>query len=232
MHSATFLKLACASYAATTFAATIPAIPAPPVPAPSVFHPYPPTEVFVRDDSADSLGTCANIKDWTPSRPECILGTTNAETQIINARDLDLAKRMVTQNFISPHIKRVFKVALASSIVSSANWFFDLWIRDFSNGVSLWRGGVAASTNLELADVTCLSMIGIYSSATQYRGSAEFQVSSGVGKGGASELVIKFAAEIFASAAETYIGRMIVDPSATLAGASIDISSWSFDIQK
>jgi hypothetical protein len=232
MHSATFLKLALTSLAASCLASAIP----PPtntqiLPAEPSFPIHLPG-VHIRDTSADSLGTCANIKDWVPSQPECILGTTNAETQIINARDLDLAKRMVTQNFISPHTKRVFKVALASSIVSSANWFFDLWIRDFSNGVSLWRGGVAASTNLELADVTCLSMIGIYSSATQYRGSAEFQVSGGVGKGGASELVIKFTAEIFASAAETYIGRMIVDPSATLAGASIDISSWSFDIQK
>jgi hypothetical protein len=75
-------------------------------------------------------------------------------------------------------------------------------------------------------------MIHIYSSPTQYRGSVEFLLTGLVGKGGTSELVIKFTAEIFASAAATYIQGMIVPPTATLAGVSIDVKSWSFDVQK
>ena len=159
-----------------------------------------------------------------------MIGTTNAETTIVSTRNLD--KRMTTQNFISPHTKRVFKIVLASNIINSANWFFDLWLKDYSSGVSLWRSDVAASTNLQLADVSVPSLVGICSSATQYRGSAEFVLTGGVGKGGAAELVVKFTAEIFASAAGTIVERMIVVPSAMLAGAGVDVSSWSFDVQK
>jgi hypothetical protein len=159
-----------------------------------------------------------------------VLGTTDSSSQTVSARDLD--KRMITKNFISPHSKRLFKIVLASTIILSANWFFELWIKDFNNGVSLWRGGVASSTNLQLADVVCPSMIQIYSSPTQYRGSAEFLLTGLVSKGGTSELVIKFTAEIFASAAAIYIQGMIVPPTATLAGASIGVKSWSFDVQK
>jgi hypothetical protein len=159
-----------------------------------------------------------------------VLGTTDSSSQTVSARDLD--KRMITKNFISPHSKRLLKIVLASTIILSANWFFELWIKDFNNGVSLWRGGVGSSTNLQLADAVCPSMIHIYSSPTQYRGSAEFLLTGLVGKGGTSELVIKFTAEIFASAAATYIQGMIVPPTVTLAGVSIDVKSWSLDVQK
>ncbi|GAB7336827.1 hypothetical protein MBLNU13_g00003t1 [Cladosporium sp. NU13] len=205
MRSATFVKLSLLSLVASCLASAIP---------------NPEASAVVDSDSI-----CQNVQQWIPEEAACTLATNAGATSLDNTSSLE--KRAT--NFISPHTRRAFVCGLASGIITGANWVFDVWVKDMSSGVSLWRGGVSSSTNLGYSNVVVPRLETIYGSDSQYRGKAHFVLTGDVGKGGTSELVIKFTAEVFASAAETIIQRMIDPPTATLGGAPIDITSWSFD---
>lgn len=125
----------------------------------------------------------------------------------------------------SPDDKRTFVVAMASQIVTSAYWAFDLWLVQQRSSANLWRGGDVSSSLREIS-VTIPALRTIYNSENQFRGAADFVLK---GAQDTVEVVINFTAEVFGSAAAFSIMQMINPPTCTIGGVSVPISSWSFD---
>ena len=114
---------------------------------------------------------------------------------------------------------------MASQIVTSAYWAFDMWLVNQSNRVNIWRGG-AITSDLSETSVTFPALRTIYSSDNQYRGAADFIL---IGAQETAEVVIKFTAEVLGSTAAFGIMKMITPPTCTIGGVSVNIESWSFD---
>jgi hypothetical protein len=118
-------------------------------------------------------------------------------------------------------------VGLASQIVTSAYWAFDIWFTQ-REGNTIYRGG-GYSSSLKEYKVIIPAVRTIYTSNTQYRGALDFVLQ---GSSGTTEVVIKFTAEVFASAASFIVQSMINPPTATIGGVPVGITSWSFDPPK
>jgi hypothetical protein len=134
---------------------------------------------------------------------------------------------LASAQFTSPDDKRKFVVGLASQIVTSAYWAFDIWFTQ-REGNTIYRGG-RYSSSLKEYKVIIPAVRTIYTSNTQYRGALDFVLQ---GSSGTTEVVIKFTAEVFASAASFIVQSMINPPTATIGGVPVGITSWSFDPPK
>jgi hypothetical protein len=130
------------------------------------------------------------------------------------------------EGFSTPHDKRKFVVAIASQIVTSAWWAFDMWLVNQSNRqANIWRGGGVTSSLAE-TDITFPALRTIYSSENQYRGAADFVLIGGVNN---AEVVVKFTAEVLGSTAAFGIMKMITPPTCTVGGVSATVESWTFN---
>jgi hypothetical protein len=155
-------------------------------------------------------------------------GTPSQDTPMdaVSLTNVSLVRRAA---FTSPHDRRAFVLNVAtSSIITSANWLFELWlVKKNEDVITLWRGGgYTGSTNLQQVGVTVANVVRIVSSTDGYEGKADFILS---GFKGVSDVVVKFTAEFFASATQMYIQDIIQGPTCTIANADVTITSWSFD---
>ncbi|KAG5984770.1 hypothetical protein E4U55_003282 [Claviceps digitariae] len=157
---------------------------------------------------------------WSPNEPAWFPVTDSP-----NVATRDLAARV--PDWTSPHVRRAFAVGLGSQLVSGANWVFEMWVNHDEN-FRLWRSEVSGSTNLFQANVIIPALQTIGTSVYEYTGKATFQMTGWVNE---AELVLEFVAEIVASSTSCYIQKMVEYPTAKLAGASIPVTSWTFNSQ-
>jgi hypothetical protein len=171
-----------------------------------------------RAPASDSKELEASTPSWEDDRP-----TTK---NLVDVVPLVHRESNGLDGFSSPHDKRKFVVAIASQIVTSAWWAFDLWLVNQSNwGTNIWRGG-GITSSLNETSITLPALRTIYSSNNQFRGAADFVLIGGID---AAEVIVKFTAEVFGSATAFYVQSMITPPTCTIGGVSVPIESWSFD---
>ncbi|KAH8758726.1 hypothetical protein BGZ57DRAFT_856400 [Hyaloscypha finlandica] len=171
-----------------------------------------------RAPASDSKELEASTPSWEDDRP-----TTK---NLVHVVPLVHRESNGLQGFSSPHDKRKFVVAIASQIVTSAWWAFDMWLVSQSNrGANIWRGGGITSSLTETS-ITFPKLRTIYSSDNQYRGAADFVLIGGIDT---AEVIIKFTAEVLGSTAAFGIMKMITPPTCTVGGVSVNVESWSFD---
>ena len=171
-----------------------------------------------RAPASDSKELEASTPSWEDDRP-----TTK---NLVHVVPLVHRESNGLEGFSSPQDNRKFVVAVASNLVTSAWWAFDLWLVNQGNrGANIWRGGGITSSLTETS-ITFPKLRTIYSSDNQYRGAADFVLIGGIDT---AEVVVKFTAEVFASAAVFYVQSMITPPTCTIGGVSVPINSWSFD---
>ncbi|KAG6006119.1 hypothetical protein E4U21_007355 [Claviceps maximensis] len=157
---------------------------------------------------------------WSPNEPAWFSVT---DDPAVAARDLSVR----IPNWTSPHVRRAFAVGLGTQLVTGANWVFEMWVNQ-DDGFRLWRSEVSGSTNLFQANVIVPAINTFSTSAYEWTGKATFQMTGWVNE---AELVIEFVAEVVASSTSCYIQKMLKYPRATLAGAAIPVTSWTFNSQ-
>ncbi|KAG6107063.1 hypothetical protein E4U14_004329 [Claviceps sp. LM454 group G7] len=173
-------------------------------------------------NEAANVATSPPTTKWSPNEPAWFAVTDSPEHA---ARDL------VSRNdgwvWTSPHTRRAFVVGLGTELVSGAMWAFDMWVKEQSS-LRVWRSAVTGSKNLQEANVLIPAVNTIkWDVNGAWTGKGAFQMTGYVGS---AELVIEFVAEIYASASECYIVKMIQEPVAKLAGAAVDVTSWTFAV--
>lgn len=185
-------------------------------------------DIVARNSWTARSASADDRKQLEGSRPSD-QGTPSDDTPMVSLvrdRSSDLGAPLQKRGFNSPHDRRAFVIAVASNIFTSASWAFEMWITD-PYTATIWRGGdFTGSTNLADVGVTLPRLSTIYNSENQFRGSVDFLLSGFIG---VSEVVVKFTAEVFASEAAMTIMSMITPPTCTVAGASVEVSSWTFN---
>ncbi|KAG5921425.1 hypothetical protein E4U61_006726 [Claviceps capensis] len=172
-------------------------------------------------NEAANVATSPPTTKWSPNEPAWFAVTDSPEHA---TRDLVSRANSV---WTSPHTRRAFIVGLGSQLVSGAMWSFDMWAKE-ENRFRLWRSEVSGSKNLLDANVVipAINTIG-WDASGGWTGKGAFQMTGFIGT---AELIIEFVAEIYASTSECYIKQMLKEPVATLAGAAIDVTSWTFGV--
>ncbi|KAG6122940.1 hypothetical protein E4U12_000840 [Claviceps purpurea] len=172
-------------------------------------------------NEAANVATSPPTTKWSPNEPAWFAVADSPEHA---TRDLVSRADGV---WTSPRTRRAFVVGLSSQLVSGAMWAFDMWAKE-ENSFRLWRSGVTGSKNLQDANVAIPAINTIKWDVTgAWTGKGAFQMTGFVGT---AELVIEFVAEIYASASECYVMKMLEEPVAKLAGAAIDVTSWTFAV--
>ncbi|CCE34370.1 uncharacterized protein CPUR_08302 [Claviceps purpurea 20.1] len=170
-------------------------------------------------NEAANVATSPPTTKWSPNEPAWFAVADSPEHAT-----RDLASRAI---WSSPHTRRAFVVGLGTELVSGAMWAFDMWVKE-EYSLRLWRSQVSGSKNLQEANVAIPAVDTIQRDADGgWTGKGAFQMTGYVGT---AELVVEFVAEIYASASECYIMQMIQEPVAKLAGAAIDVTSWTFAV--
>ncbi|KAG6172377.1 hypothetical protein E4U11_004985 [Claviceps purpurea] len=172
-------------------------------------------------NEAATVATSPPTTKWSPNEPAWFAVADSPEHA---TRDLVSRADGV---WSSPHTRRAFVVGLGNQLVSGAMWAFDMWLKE-ENSLRLWRSQVSGSKNLQDANVAIPAVNTIkWDVSGGWTGKGAFQMTGFVGT---AELVIEFVAEIYASASECYIVQMLEEPVAKLAGAAIDVTSWTFGV--
>ncbi|KAG5944314.1 hypothetical protein E4U59_007376 [Claviceps monticola] len=172
-------------------------------------------------NEAANVATSPPTTKWSPNEPAWFAVT---DSPVHATQDLVSRTNSV---WTSPHTRRAFVVGLGSQLVSSAMWAFDLWAKE-ENSFRLWRSAISGSKNLHEANVAIPAVNTIaWDVNGGWTGKGAFQMTGYVGT---AELVIEFVAEIYASATKCYIVKMLKEPVATLAGAAVDVTSWTFAV--
>ncbi|KAG5936552.1 hypothetical protein E4U60_002506 [Claviceps pazoutovae] len=170
-------------------------------------------------NEAANVATSPPTTKWSSNEPAWFAVTDSPEHA---TRDL-----VSRADWTSPHTRRAFVVGLGSQLVSGATWAFDMWAKE-EYSFRLWRSAVSSSKNLLDANVAIPAVNTIkWDVNGGWTGKGAFQMTGFVGT---AELVIEFVAEVYASASECYIKKMLQEPVATLAGAAVDVTSWTFGI--
>jgi hypothetical protein len=175
-------------------------------------------------DDVSQRAPASNGKEHEASTPSWEDDQSTTET-LVDVVPLVYRESNGLEGFKTPHDKRKFVVAMASQIVTSAWWAFDMWLVNQSTRVNIWRGGDITSS-LGETSVSFPALRTIYSSDNQFRGAADFVL---IGAQESAEVVIKFTAEVLGSTAAFGILKMINPPTCTIGGVDIPVSSWSFD---
>ncbi|KAG5999185.1 hypothetical protein E4U54_002002 [Claviceps lovelessii] len=173
------------------------------------------------DNTASNVDKLSHTTKWSPNEPAWFSIT---DSPGVAVRDLSVR----APDWTSPHVRRAFAVGLGSQLVTGANWVFEMWV-NHDHSFRLWRSEVSGSTNLFQANVVVPAINTIATSVYEWTGQAAFQMTGWVGD---AELVIDFVAEVVASSTSCYILKMLKYPTAKLAGASIPVTSWTFNSQE
>ncbi|KAG6253667.1 hypothetical protein E4U23_007343 [Claviceps purpurea] len=169
-------------------------------------------------NEAANVATSPPTTKWSPNEPAWF-ASTQPEIYHLVSRDGWI--------WTSPHTRRAFVVGLGTELVSGAMWAFDMWVKE-EDSLRVWRSQVSGSKNLQEANVHIPAVNTIkWDVNGAWTGKGAFQMTGYVGS---AELVIEFIAEIYASASECYIVKMIQEPVAKLAGAAVDVTSWTFAV--
>lgn len=169
-------------------------------------------------EASDVVKPGSTFSSWAADTPTWITSIDKAE---VKTRDLEVRAPI----YISPHTRRAFAVGFGSSIIDGAVWMFDMWIENLADAARFEGRTLFGSMNLQPTTITVPYLRTITISENQYRGAVTFQMTGFVGT---ALLVVEFVAEVFATSSATIIQSMISPPVATLAGASIPVTSWTF----
>ncbi|KAF5689857.1 hypothetical protein FDENT_4171 [Fusarium denticulatum] len=146
-------------------------------------------------------------------------------TNAVAARSVDedvasLEKRV----FISPHVRKTFKV-VAGNMISAASWAFNFWAEeDYTGKSTVWysglTGGGVSSPKVGVEGATFISKSG-----TELDLKVPFIVK-GIYSG--KEFIVHFVVRILSDAGETSVQYFYDRPTATIAGQNAPVSSWDF----
>jgi hypothetical protein len=128
--------------------------------------------------------------------------------------------------FTSPSNRRKLLVGLGSNIITSAFWTLEFHVTKTAQSVSSFVMDEWYCP--DLSDSWVVTSLESDTSRTPYlvNGNTDFTLS---GYTGTAEIVVKFTASVWGSVASCYIVEMVTDPTCTLAGASVPVTSWSFN---
>lgn len=169
-------------------------------------------------EASDVVKPGSPFSSWAADTPAWNTSIDKAE---VETRALEVRNPI----FVSPHTRRAFAVGFSSNLIDAAGWMFDIWVEGYANTAKLEGIAVYGSNNVRPTTITVPHLHTLTLTEDQYRGAATFQMTGFVGT---ALLVVDFVAEVFASSAATIIQSMISPPVATLAGASIPVTSWRF----